>query len=184
MRPFNPVNRSGNAGCRLDAIETLRTLLPMNIMVVTFDFSGCGMSEGEYISLGYYEKEDVKVLVEHLREQAIVTRIGLWGRSMGAATSIQCAQADPSLACVVLDSPFSSLVTLAGELVTNAEFSIPNIMFKLAFSIIRKSVKKRAKFDIKYVAVLALYTFDGGQKLGFFDFAEIRDSFRFCTLCT
>lgn len=151
-RSLNAFIPQGNAGCRLDAVETLRTLLPMNIMVVTFDFSGCGMSEGEYISLGYYEKEDVSVLVNHLRENNLVTRIGLWGRSMGAATSIQCAQADPSLACVVLDSPFSSLVTLAGELVTSADFSIPNIMFKIAFSVIRKSVKKRAKFDIKYVS--------------------------------
>lgn len=124
----------------------------MNLMVVTFDFAGCGMSEGEYISLGFFEKDDVHVVVEHLRQQNLVTRIGLWGRSMGAATAIQCAQADPSLACIVCDSPFSSLLVLATELVQHAEFSIPNFMFKIAFSAIRKSVKKRAKFDIKYVA--------------------------------
>jgi alpha/beta superfamily hydrolase len=123
----------------------------MNFMVVALDFSGCGNSEGDYISLGFYEKEDVNVLVNHLRERDIVTRIALWGRSMGAVTAIQCAQADPSLACIAADSPFSSLHTLAMELVQNADFNIPNLMLKIAFNLVRKSVKKRAKFDIKCV---------------------------------
>ena len=33
----------------------------------TFDFSGCGLSDGEYISLGVHESEDLKVVVEYLR---------------------------------------------------------------------------------------------------------------------
>jgi len=144
---------TGNSSCRLESVEAVRTLLPMNIMVVAFDFSGCGLSEGEYISLGYYEKEDVNILINHLRERDIVTRIALWGRSMGAVTAIQCAQADPSIACIVCDSPFSSLHTLAMELVQHSDVNIPGIMLKLAFGMVRKSVKKRAKFDIKYVII-------------------------------
>ena len=131
----------------------------MNVMVVAFDFSGCGLSEGEYISLGYYEKEDVNVLINHLRQIDVVTRIALWGRSMGAATAIQCAQADPSIACIVCDSSFSSLHTLAMELVQHSEVNIPGIMVKLAFSMVRKTVKKRAKFDIKYVFFQHTQTF-------------------------
>lgn len=46
------------------------------------------VSEGEYISLGYYEKEDVAVVFEHLRQHPLVANIGLWGVSMGAATSL------------------------------------------------------------------------------------------------
>jgi alpha/beta superfamily hydrolase len=144
----------GNAGCRLDAAEALRALLPMNVMVATLDFAGCGISEGEYISLGFYEKEDVNVLVNHLRDREMVTRIALWGRSMGAVTAIQCAQADPSLACIVADSAFSNLHTLAVELATNSDFNIPGIMLKIAFSLVRKSVKKRAKFDIKKLDIV------------------------------
>lgn len=135
----------------MDAIDALRTLLPMNIMVVAFDFSGCGLSEGEYISLGYYEKEDIKVLVEHLRERELTTRIALWGRSMGAATALQYAATDPSLACIVCDSVFSSLQTLASELVGHFGIDVPGLMIKIVFNMVRNSVKKRAKFDIKYV---------------------------------
>lgn len=35
-----------------------------------------------------------------------VSKIGLWGRSMGAATSLFYGQKDPSVAALVLDSPF------------------------------------------------------------------------------
>lgn len=52
--------------------------------VFCFDFAGSGISEGEYVSLGYYEKDDVACVVKHLRESGLVSTIGMWGRSMGA----------------------------------------------------------------------------------------------------
>jgi alpha/beta superfamily hydrolase len=48
----------------------------MNISVVCFDFAGSGLSEGEYVSLGYYEKEDLIAVVDHLRSNNNTTRIG------------------------------------------------------------------------------------------------------------
>jgi len=75
----------------MEALGILPVLLPMNVTVFCFDFSGCGKSEGEYISLGYYEKEDLKVVIEHLRKSKKVSTIGLWGRSMGAVTSLMHA---------------------------------------------------------------------------------------------
>jgi hypothetical protein len=38
---------------------------------------------------------------------------------MGAATAIMFGASDPSIAAIVLDSPFSSLPKLAAELVTS-----------------------------------------------------------------
>lgn len=35
---------------------------------------------GEYVSLGYYEKEDLVAVVDYLRGTDSVSRIGLWGR--------------------------------------------------------------------------------------------------------
>jgi alpha-beta hydrolase superfamily lysophospholipase len=54
---------------------------------------------------------------------------GLWGRSMGAATAILYAHMDPSIAGMVLDSPFSSLSTLAKELVEASEVAISRASF-------------------------------------------------------
>lgn len=43
------------SGCRVDANEVALVLLPSNITVFTLDFSGSGLSEGDYVSLGWHE---------------------------------------------------------------------------------------------------------------------------------
>jgi alpha/beta superfamily hydrolase len=57
----------GNGSSRREAKGVLSFLLPLNITVFLFDFSGCGHSQGKYISLGYYEKEDLSVVLQYLR---------------------------------------------------------------------------------------------------------------------
>lgn len=75
------------------------------------------MSEGDYISLGYHEKEDLECVIDYLRNLGSVSLIGLWGRSMGAATALMHGPRDPSIAAIVLDSPYSRLKDLANEIV-------------------------------------------------------------------
>lgn len=43
------------SGCRADANEAAIILLPCNITVFTLDFSGSGLSDGNYVSLGWNE---------------------------------------------------------------------------------------------------------------------------------
>jgi hypothetical protein len=43
------------SGCRADANEAAIILLPSNITVFTLDFSGSGLSDGNYVSLGWNE---------------------------------------------------------------------------------------------------------------------------------
>ena len=65
--------------------------------------------------------------------------IGLWGRSMGAVTSILHASRDPSIAGMVLDSPFSNLTKLCLELVGTYS-KIPHLLAKFGIKFIRKSI--------------------------------------------
>jgi len=51
------------SGCRADANEAAVILLPSNITVFTLDFSGSGLSDGDYVSLGWHE---VSYLCMHL----------------------------------------------------------------------------------------------------------------------
>lgn len=102
----------GNCGSRLDALPLVLSFLPQNITVFSFDFAGSGRSDGEYVSLGWYEKDDLSTAIEYLRSQKTVSTIGLWGQSMGAVTCILYASTDPLIAGLVLDSPFSKLKTL------------------------------------------------------------------------
>lgn len=110
----------GNASCKLEGLPMWKECADRGINLCTFDFSGCGNSQGEWVTLGWKEKHDLAAVIEHLYEHKRVSVIGLWGRSMGAATSVlHLAEGNP-VNCVVLDSGFSSLtgvmVSLAGQL--------------------------------------------------------------------
>ncbi|PIA58241.1 hypothetical protein AQUCO_00500291v1 [Aquilegia coerulea] len=138
----------GNSGCRADANEAAVILLPSNITVFTLDFSGSGLSGGDYVSLGWHEKDDLKVVVSYLRNNKQISRIGLWGRSMGAVTSLLYGSEDPSIAGMVLDSSFSNLFDLMMELVDVYKIRLPKFTVKMALRYMRRVIKKKAKFDI------------------------------------
>ncbi|XP_021729674.1 uncharacterized protein LOC110696639 isoform X2 [Chenopodium quinoa] len=138
----------GNSGCRADASEAAIILLPLNITVFTLDFSGSGLSGGEHVTLGWNEKDDLKAVVDYLRSDGNVSMIGLWGRSMGAVTSLMYGAEDPSIAGMVLDSPFSDLVDLMMELVDTYKVRLPKFTVKFAIQYMRRAIMKKAKFDI------------------------------------
>ncbi|XP_075085610.1 uncharacterized protein LOC107759544 isoform X3 [Nicotiana tabacum] len=138
----------GNSGCRADASEAAIILLPLNITVFTLDFSGSGISGGEHVTLGWNEKDDLRAVVEYLQTDGNVSLIGLWGRSMGAVTSLMYGAEDPSIAGMVLDSPFSDLVDLMMELVDTYKIRLPKFTVKFAIQYMRRAVLKKAKFDI------------------------------------
>ena len=112
-----PHARFSACSCRLGALEALETLLACGVTVLAFDASGSGLSGGDYVTLGYREKDDLACVISHLRSSGGVSTIGLWGRSMGAATALLHAHRDPSIAAMLLDSAFTDLKQLAMELV-------------------------------------------------------------------
>eukprot|EP00826_Nyctotherus_ovalis_P061701 TRINITY_DN8804_c0_g3_i1.p1 TRINITY_DN8804_c0_g3~~TRINITY_DN8804_c0_g3_i1.p1 ORF type:complete len:414 (+),score=89.36 TRINITY_DN8804_c0_g3_i1:61-1302(+) len=142
----------GNSSSRIEAIPYVRTFLPSYITIFCFDFSGSGRSDGEYISLGWWEREDLKVVVDYLRSSGKTNTIGLWGRSMGAATALLHADRDPSIAGLVLDSPFSSLTKLAEELYKKYASGVPGFLYSMAQWYVKKKIKSAAKFSIDDLA--------------------------------
>lgn len=52
----------------------------------------------------------------------------------------------------MLDSPFSKLTELMMDIVKDFRLPLPRVLAKVAISSMRRSVKKRAKFDIYEVA--------------------------------
>ncbi|XP_073027892.1 uncharacterized protein [Primulina eburnea] len=138
----------GNSGCRADANEAAVVLLPSNITVFTLDFSGSGLSDGGYVSLGWHEKNDLKVVISYLRSNEKVSRIGLWGRSMGAVTSLLYGAEDPSIAGMVLDSAFSNLFNLMMELADVYKIRLPKFTVKVGIQYMRRIIQRKAKFDI------------------------------------
>lgn len=72
-----------NASNRLECMQYLE-FLPFNYAIAGFDFIGCGNSEGDYITLGIKESEQIRTIVNVLTGQ--FGQIVLWGRSMGAVS--------------------------------------------------------------------------------------------------
>ncbi|KAJ8611943.1 hypothetical protein CTAYLR_004376 [Chrysophaeum taylorii] len=155
----------GNSSSRLEALNQLPVCLGMGMTLFAFDFAGSGKSEGKYVSLGWWEKEDLRVIIEHLREGGTTSSIALWGRSMGAVTALlyqiydkppppppvrnECCPVD----ALVLDSPFSDFCKLAQELVSRGQqqanvVMLPSFVTRLVLSLIGGTIRSVANFDV------------------------------------
>ena len=142
----------GNSSARVEAIPQLSLCLSLGICLLAFDFAGSGMSDGEYVSLGYYEKDDLEAVISHLRAMDRFTFIGLWGRSMGAATALLHAPRDPTISCLVSDSAFADFNQLADEIIEKGRehgLSAPKFLINWGTSSIRSTVYKKAKFHVR-----------------------------------
>ena len=137
----------GNSSSRLEGLNNLQVLLNSNINLFVIDFPGCGLSEGEYISLGYHEKDDVKIIMDFIEKIPGVGNIGIWGRSMGAATTLLYAYKDPRVKAICVDSPFERFEKLAEELVKK-QINLPSFLIAGALALIKSTVKSKNGLDI------------------------------------
>jgi dipeptidyl aminopeptidase/acylaminoacyl peptidase len=154
IQPYRPSKKMpvviylhGNSSSRLEGLNTLNILLPRNINLFIVDLPGCGHSEGEYISLGYYESYDVGVIVDFLENLPGVGNIGIWGRSMGASTALIYAHRDKRIKAICLDSPFANFCRLAREL-TKQYISFPDFIINGILKIIANTIKDKNGIDI------------------------------------
>ena len=78
-----------------------------------FDFSGCGNSSGDFVTLGIKESEEIIIVMQYLRNKFNYAHFLGWGRSMGAVSWILALEHLQSsgrgnwVNSVVLDSPFT-----------------------------------------------------------------------------
>jgi len=138
----------GNSSSREEALTIIDSVIPLGISLVALDFSGCGHSEGDFITLGWDEQLDVSAVVTHLRADENISSMVLWGRSMGAATALLYAAGDPNLAGVIADSAFSSLSELCVE---NAGALVPRMLVNTLLPMVRLSILEKTGMDIDLV---------------------------------
>ena len=137
----------GNAGSRIESLSLMPFVIENGMNFCSFDFAGCGLSEGEYISLGIHEKDDVILLKTNLKAKFGIKEVALWGRSMGAVTAIHVAAKENDIFAMICDSPFLKLSRLAAEFAKeNKNFS--SFFTSIIFSFVKKSIKKRANFSV------------------------------------
>jgi pimeloyl-ACP methyl ester carboxylesterase len=76
-----------------------------------FDFAGHGDSEGNQVTFGVREADDVEAVVAYLRQRGDVNMagIGILGYSLGAITAVLAAARLPELRCVAIESGFADV---------------------------------------------------------------------------
>lgn len=144
----------GNASCQIDGTYLVPVFVPAGIGVFCLDTSGSGLSDGEYVSLGFLEKDDVMAACEYLRENFKISKFALYGHSMGAANIFFCLANDQekedsqnnTFIAAVSDSPFSSLELEMRELA--GLFSIPGCFVTPAVWYVARRIRNMANFDI------------------------------------
>lgn len=99
----------GLKGNRCGMLADAALLWQAGYGVLIFDLRGCGESEGDLVTLGYNEVDDVRGAVDFVLKQPGVSRVGLMGHSMGGATVIRAAARMPEVHIVVAQSTFTSL---------------------------------------------------------------------------
>ena len=137
----------GNSSSRLEGKKMTYYLFNKGIDLFVFDFPGSGKSEGEYISLGYHEKEDVRIIIDFVEKLPGVGNIGLWGRSMGAATALLYSHSDDRIKCQCVDSPFAHFRELSIQL-CKKEVNIPEFIINTVLYFLKKTIKKKNDMDI------------------------------------
>jgi len=145
----------GSGSSRVEAVPQLSHLLSLGVAVFAFDFAGSGKSEGDTVSLGYYEREDLASVVAYLRGTDTVSDVALWGRSMGAVTSLLHGYRDSSIACMILDSAFADFTQLAKEIADKGRkqgLFLPKVAVSIVLRMVKSSVLKQANFNIKHAS--------------------------------
>lgn len=143
-----------NSGSRQDAEEILEHVLPLHFTVLAIDCAGSGLSEGKHVTLGAREQDDVETAVRYLESQGSSSHIVLWGRSQGAVASALLASrgAASGVDAIVVDSPFSRLRDLMMEIAESTPFRAARPIMGVALALMRRSVRRRAGFDVNLVA--------------------------------
>lgn len=111
-----------------------------------------GESEGEYIGMGWLDKEDLKCWIDLIIEQNRNFNIILHGSSMGAATVLM-ASGDTlpnNIKAIIEDSGYTSVWNIfASE--AKARFNLPAFPVLNMFEVV---ANYRAKYDIKEASAL------------------------------
>jgi pimeloyl-ACP methyl ester carboxylesterase len=91
-------------------LPTARMLADAGFRAVLVDLRGHGKSTGQWLTYGSQEAQDLSQVIDELERRRLVHgRLGVYGISYGATTSIHLAGIDNRVRVVVAVAPFSSM---------------------------------------------------------------------------
>lgn len=105
----------GIGGCKEHYLGLSQKLAERGISCLLFDARAHGKSSGKYCTYGYYEKYDVKAVVDYLKARNSEERIGIWGNSMGGAIALQAMEIDKRIQFGIIESTFAEMRAIVSD---------------------------------------------------------------------
>src|SRR5260221_2614726 len=109
---------SGQNGSMDGDTKQIPPLHEAGFNVLMFDFRAHGRSEGDCVTMGMYEKEDLLGALDYLGDVRGIVRVGVLGFSMGAAVALITAALSDRICAVVADGSFGRLKRTLTEYAT------------------------------------------------------------------
>ena len=140
----------GSGGNRADPAERMlgivKDLVDHGYSVLTFDMRGHGESDGDHISAGLYEKNDLLGAIDYIRGRGVESKIGILGFSMGAAVCLMTAPESEEIGAVVADAAYADIVSMI-----ESEFAERSDLPKFFIPIILSMT--RTIYDVDFTAI-------------------------------
>ena len=137
-----------NGSNSIEGIFLAKLCCHFSIGLILFDFAGCGNSEGDFITFGYNESKDTEIIIDFSFKNFGFNNFALWGRSMGAVTSILLTSHKKyNISYLILDSPFYKLKDTIAYFAKN-RLGMSFFLTKFAMNFISSSIKKQVGYDI------------------------------------
>ena len=107
----------GHGADRHEGMRWFKAVHQAGFNILAFDLRNQGKSAKSFSTMGYFEKRDVIRALDYLQQQKQIESIGIFGTSMGAATSIMAMVDDPRIAAGVFEAGWANLDDLYSEII-------------------------------------------------------------------
>ncbi|KAE8895231.1 hypothetical protein PF005_g1251 [Phytophthora fragariae] len=78
----------GMSSSRKECVYLHRRVLAAGFSLFALDLSGSGLSGGDRVSFGYFEHDDLRMVVDYLYATGRASAVGIWGRDIGSAAAL------------------------------------------------------------------------------------------------
>ncbi len=99
-----------------DLLNHSAYLYKNNYSSLLFDLRAFGDSDGDFTSLGYFEKNDVLGAIDYIKSRDDINQnLGALGQSMGAASLVLATIETNDLKAIILDSSYATIHQVTGR---------------------------------------------------------------------
>ncbi len=114
----------GHGGSKNEGLRFAKALHDAGYNLLAYDSRVLAKSDKAFASMGYFEKNDVKAAIDYVINKKQAKSVGVFGFSMGAATSIMTMEEDLRIKAGMFSSSYANVVDELAE-VGKRDFGLP-----------------------------------------------------------